>query len=205
MRKMAAFNGSIVMNLEEYLESLLQGEMVVGGSQPHKLMHHLAQEAMRITAVLNGDYHEPEEVRELFSKLIAKPVDTSFVLFPPFYTECGRNIFIGKNVFINFGCHFQDQGGIYIGDDVLIGSQTVLATINHGMLEENRADNYPAQIRIGKKAWIGAHVTILPGVTIGDNAIVAAGAVVTKDVPANAVVGGVPARIIKYLKTEANE
>ncbi len=187
------------MNTEELLEKMRQGMVVPGGTESHKLMHQLSQEALRITAELNGSYHEPEELRRIFEKLIAKPVDESFALFPPFYTECGKNTFIGKNVFINFGCHFQDWGGIYIGDNVLIGSLTVLATINHGKLAGERADNHPLPIHIGDEVWIGSHVTILPGVTIGDRAIIAAGAVVTQDVPADMIVGGVPAKIIKQI------
>ncbi len=187
------------MNTEELLEKMRQGMVVPGGTESHKLMHQLSQEALCVTAELNGSYHEPEELRRIFEKLIAKPVDESFALFPPFYTDCGKNTFIGKNVFINFGCHFQDWGGIYIGDNVLIGSLTVLATINHGKLAGERADNHPLPIHIGDEVWIGSHVTILPGVTIGDRAIIAAGAVVTQDVPADMVVGGVPAKIIKQI------
>lgn len=105
----------------------------------------------------------------------------------------------GKHVFINCCCHFQDQGGIDIGDGTLIGSHVVIATINHGMKEAERKDNFPAPVRIGKNVWIGSHATLLPGVTVGDNAIVAAGAVVTKDVASNTVVGGVPAREMKEI------
>lgn len=188
------------MCIEEVLEDLRQGKSVAGGSDAHKVMHRLSQDALRITAQLNSSYHEPEEISKLFSELIGKPVDDSFGMFPPFYTDCGKSIFVGKNVFINCCCHFQDQGGIYIGDDVLIGSHVVLATINHGQNPAKRADNFPEPIHIGNKVWIGAHATILPGVTIGDNAVVAAGAVVTHDVPANAVVAGVPAKMIKYIE-----
>ena len=188
------------MDIEQFLEDMRQGKMVEGGSEGHGFMHQLSQEAMRKTMELNSSYHEPEEVRELFSQIIGKPVDASFAMFPPFYTDCGRNIYVGKQVFINCGCHFQDQGGVYIGDGALIGSQVVLATINHGMSPDQRSDNLPAPIHIGKRAWIGSHATILPGVTIGDGAIVAAGAVVTKDVPANTVVGGVPAKVIRELE-----
>lgn len=187
------------MSMEEVLEDLKQGKPVVGGSDAHKVMHRLSQDAQRITAQLNSSYHEPEEIRKLFSELIGKPVDDSFGMFPPFYTDCGKSIFVGENVFINCCCHFQDQGGIYIGNHVLIGSHVVLATINHGQNPAERADNFPKPIHIGNQVWIGAHATILPGITIGDNAIVAAGAVITHDVPPNAVVGGVPAEIIKYI------
>lgn len=190
------------MNIQEYLEYLRQGNCVAGGTALHELMHRLAQEAMQITAELNNGYHEQEEIRRLFSKLTGKPVPRTFSLFPPFYSECGKNIFIGENVFINCGCHFQDHGGIYIGDGALIGSYVVMATINHGQKPSERSDNYPAPIHIGEKVWIGSHATILPGVTIGDHATVAAGAVVTKDVPADTVAGGVPARFIKKINTE---
>ena len=120
-------------------------------------------------------------------------------MFPPFYTDFGKNIHVGKNVFINSCCQFQDQGGIFIGDGALIGHSVVLATLNHGLAPEDRQNLYHAPIRIGKGVWIGAHATILAGVTIGDDAVIAAGAVVNKDVPAGAVVGGVPAKVIKYI------
>ena len=100
-------------------------------------------------------------------------------------------------MFINIGCKFQDQGGITIGDETLIGHNVVLATLNHDFNPAKRSDIIPKPIHIGKQVWIGSNATILPGVTIGDGAIVAAGAVVAKDVPPNTVVGGVPAKIIK--------
>ena len=127
-------------------------------------------------------------------------MDKTFGMFPPFYTDCGKNITVGKNVFINSGCRFQDQGGITIGDGTLIGHNVVLATLNHGIAPDERHDLFPAPIHIGKNVWIGANATVLPGVTIGDNAVIAAAAVVTKDVPANVVVSGVPAKVIR--KTE---
>ncbi|MCM1182038.1 MAG: sugar O-acetyltransferase [Roseburia sp.] len=188
---------------EELLEHLNQGRTVADGSGLHKLMVRMAEDAMRITMELNSSYHGPEEIRRLMSELTGKEVDASFRLFPPFYTEFGKNIHIGKNVFINCCCHFQDQGGVYIGDGTLIGSHVVFATINHSQCPGRRADNHPAPIRIGKNAWIGSHVTILPSVSVGDHAIVAAGAVVTKDVPAMSVVGGVPARMLKAVPSGA--
>jgi acetyltransferase-like isoleucine patch superfamily enzyme len=159
---------------------------------------------MRVTAELNGAYHEPDEVRKLFSRLIGKDVDEAFCLFPPFYTDFGKNITVGKNVFINSCCQFQDQGGITIGDDALIGHRVVIATLNHGIQANDRVSLYPAPTTIGNRVWIGAGAVVLPGVTIGDNAIIAAGAVVTKDVPANTIVGGVPAKIIKKIETVDN-
>ena len=187
------------MELSEFLDHLSSGKTVEAGSEPHQFMHRASQEALRITAEINTGYHTPEELRKLFSQLIGQPVDESFGLFPPFYTDCGKNIHIGKHVFINMGCKFQDQGGIFIGDGALIGHNVVLATLNHAMEPERRGDMLPAPIHIGKRVWIGANAAVLPGVTIGDGAVVAAGAVVTKDVPANTVVGGVPAKVIHYI------
>lgn len=188
------------MNLQVFLEHVNNGFPIPGGSRIHTFMVSLAHEAMRITSELNGAYHEPEEIRTLISKLIGKPVDESLAMFPPFYTDCGKNITIGKNVFINSGCRFQDQGGITLRDGALIGHNVVLATLNHGFQPEKRSATYPAPIVIGENVWIGANATVVPGVTIGDNAIIAAGAVVTKDIPANTVAGGVPAKVIKKIE-----
>ena len=190
------------MDLEAFLEHLNSGKPVPGGSEAHQFMHGVSQEALRLTAEINGSYHTPEELRRLFSQLIGAPVDETFGLFPPFYTDCGKNIHIGSHVFINMGCKFQDQGGIFIGDGALIGHNVVLATLNHAMSPKDRGSMIPAPIHIGTHVWIGSNATILPGVTIGDGAIVAAGAVVTKDVPENTIVGGVPAKIIRHLSEE---
>ena len=162
--------------------------------------NELFQEAVRMGMELNTKYHTPEELREIMGRLIGKKVDSSFRMFLPFYTDFGKNITIGKDVFINSGCHFQDQGGIEIGDGVLIGHNVVLATINHDLNPKENRKNHYAPIKIGAHVWIGSNATILPGVTVGDYAVVAAGAVVTRDVPAMTVVGGVPAKVLKVVK-----
>lgn len=187
------------MERDKFLEHMNDQKMVVAGSETHQCMSDLSQEALCITAKLNGSYHTPQEIVDIMTELTGTPVDASFRLFPPFYTDCGRNLHIGKNVFINSGCRFQDQGGITIEDGTLIGHNTVLATLNHERNPLRRGDLYPAPIKIGKNVWIGANVTVCPGVTIGDGAIVAAGAVVVKDVDANTIVGGVPAKKIKEI------
>ena len=187
------------MELKEFLDHVNRGLPVDGASEMQQYMTRLAHEAMRITARLNAGYHEPEEIRALFSELTGKEVDASFRMFPPFYTDCGKNITVGKDVFINSGCRFQDQGGISIGDGSLIGHNVVLATLNHALEPHRRSTTLPAPIRIGKKVWIGANATIVPGVSIGDGAVIAAGAVVTKDVPARTVVAGVPAKVVKEI------
>ena len=187
------------MDLQTWLKILDSGAEVSDDVEVRQMMHELSQEALRITARLNNSYHTPDKIRKLMEELTGRPVDPSFGLFPPFYTDCGKNIKLGKNVFINSGCRFQDQGGITIDDGALIGHNAVLATLNHNPDPEKRNNLLPAPIHIGKKVWLGANVTVLPGVTIGDNAIVAAGAVVTRDVEPNTVVGGVPARLIKKI------
>lgn len=190
------------MDLNEFLVQMNKGESVEGGSEVHQVMHRVSQEALKITSELNGKYHLPEQVRELFSKLIGKPVDSSFAMFPPFSSDCGKNIEVGKNVFINSGCRFQDQGGISIGDGVLVGHNVVLATLNHDVDPKKRGTLHPAPIKICNDVWIGANATVVPGVTIGEGAIIAAGSVVTKDVPANVIVGGVPAKELKKIDTD---
>ena len=187
------------MNIEELLRSLSNEEII--GEDPTVIdtMRYYSREAQKITMEINSVYHEPEELRSLFSKLIGKPVDEQFGLFPPFYTDFGKNITLGKNVFINAGCKFQDQGGIFIDDGALIGHGVVIATLNHDMDPKKRQALHPSPVHIGKKVWIGANATITPGVSIGDNAVVAAGAVVTKDVDADTIVGGVPAKPIKRI------
>ena len=188
------------MDTEQFKKQMKKQTYIVANSETHLHMHETAQRARKITAEMNNAYRPPEELRELFSKLTGKEVDGSFGLFPPFYADYGQNITVGKNVFINSGCCFQDQGGIEIGDNVLIGQQVVIATINHELNPQKRGNMLPAPVKIGDSVWIGAHATILSGVTVGNGAVVAAGAVVTKDVPENAVVAGIPAKIIKLIE-----
>ena len=190
------------MDISQFKQLTAQNASVAGGSEMHAFMHEAALEARRITTEINSCFHTPEELRALFSRLTGQKVDDTVSLFPPIYSDFGKNITVGKNVFINSGCCFQDQGGIIIGDGVQIGHQVVFATINHGISPEKRGDHHFKPVRVGNRVWIGAHATILPGVTIGDGAIVAAGAVVTKDVPANTIVGGVPAKVIKAIDAD---
>lgn len=188
------------MNLDEYLAHLNAGETVVGGSEAHLFMHDVSQEAIRICCEINGSYHEPEELAALFSELIGKPVPKGFALFPPFNTDCGKNIHLGENVFINSGCKFQDQGGVYIGDRVLIGHNVVLATLNHPLQPSQRSSLEPTPIHIEDDVWIGSGAIVLPGVRIGRGSVVAAGAVVTKSVAPMTIVAGVPAKPMKTIE-----
>lgn len=187
------------MTAEEFRDEVRNGGDIAANSAAHAYMHEQAETARKLTFAINGAYRTREELHALFCELFGYDVDESFRCFPPFYTDFGKNICIGKGVFVNSGCSFQDQGGIAIGDGCLIGHQVVFATINHSLLPAERGDMHAAPIVLGKNVWVGAHATILQGVTIGDGAVVAAGAVVTKDVPPNAVVAGVPAEIKKFI------
>ena len=186
------------MTNQEFLEYMNSGKEVIAGSDIHLKMTELSNEAMKITSELNNSYHTPEEIKVLMEKLTGREFSEGAYMFPPFYTDCGKNLKIGRNVFINSCCQFQDQGGI----TMLIGPKTVIATLNHHQNPNKRANLIPKPVKIGKNVWIGANATILPGVTIGDGAVIAAGALVSKDVEANTVVGGVPAKLIKRIQTE---
>lgn len=187
------------MDIEQYRKKVSSDGYIEGGSEAHLFMHGAARSAQRVTAEINAGCHTAEELRALMSELVGYEVDEGFGLFPPIYSDFGRNIKLGRNVFINSGCCFQDQVGIELGDGCMIGHQVVIATLNHDLMPERRASMIPAKVTLGRNVWVGAHATILPGVTIGDNSVVAAGAVVTKDVPANCVAAGVPARVVKRL------
>lgn len=188
------------MNINQFRKYMSENTYVETNSEIFKMFHKLSQEALKITNELNNKYHTPEEIVEIMSKLTGKKVDKSFRLFPPFYSDCGKNIEIGKNVFINSCCRFQDQGGIKIGNNVLIGHNTTIATLNHDKNPKKRGNLTPKAVKIGNDAWIGADCTILPGVSIGNGAIVGAGSVVTKDVPENHIAAGNPAKIIKKIE-----
>ena len=187
------------MELKELLRHFDRGDTLGEDPAVIELMRFYSRQAQKITMEINTRYHEPDEMAELFSELIGKPVGEGFGLFPPFYTDFGKNITIGDSVFINSDCKFQDQGGIVIDDGALIGHGVVLATLDHDLDPAKRQQLHPAPIHIGKRVWVGANATITKGVTIGDNAVVAAGAVVNRDVPPNTIVGGVPAKVIRTI------
>lgn len=186
--------------IQEFLAAMDSGEEVIGGSPIHYLMTAASERAMRITSRMNSNFESISQTREQFQELLHRPVPESIGVFVPFTTDCGLNTHIGENVFINAGCRFQDQGGIYIDDGALIGHNVVIATLNHSMKASERANLLPSPVHIGKNVWIGSSSTILPGVTIGEGAVVAAGAVVSKDVEPFTVVGGVPAKLIKAIE-----
>ena len=189
------------MTIESF-KAYVKARKALNTEEIHHFMDDMSNEARRITFRLNTAYHVPGKVRELLSELFGYSVPQTLRVFPPFYTDFGKNISIGENVFINACCHFQDHGVITIGDGCQIGHNVVFATLNHGLAPEDRKTTYPAPIILGKNVWIGSNATILQDVSIGDNAIIGAGAVVTKNVEANTIVGGSPARFIKSIENK---
>lgn len=157
--------------------------------------------AMAITATLNRlTFNDADEIRALFSELIGKKVDESFLLIPPFYTAGGDEIRVGRNVFVNQNCTFYDLGGLDIADDVMIGPNVSILTEGHPVPpSQRRASVVGKPIVIARNVWIAAGATIIGGVTVGENSVVAAGSVVTRDVPPNTLVAGNPARVIRSI------
>lgn len=158
-----------------------------------------------ITAVLNRlTFNDAEEVRALFSELTGQPVHESFMLIPPFYTAGGEEIRVGRNVFINQNCTFYDMGGLHIGDDVMIGPNVSIITTSHPLdPSQRRSVTIGKRIVIERNVWICAGATIISGVTVGENSVIAAGSVVTRDVAPNSVVAGNPARFIRSVDDQA--
>jgi acetyltransferase-like isoleucine patch superfamily enzyme len=193
------------MTPRDIFQRELAGEVIALSDPEYPKIAALITEAQCITAEMNTGYRDAGEVRGLFTRLTGAAVDASFWLLPPFYTDFGKNIRVGRNVFINHACEFMDRGGITLEDDVLIGPKVNLVTISHPLDPTTRRSTYCAPIVIKKGAWLGAAVAVMPGVTIGENAVVAANAVVTRDVPDNAVVAGVPARVVKHIYLDRPE
>ena len=185
------------MQRKDIFEREKAGEIISLDDPEYGKIAALITEAQKLIADINTGYRSPQEVRDLFSRLTGVTVDPSFWMLPPFYTDFGKNIRVGKNVFINHGCEFMDRGGITLEDDVLIGPKVNLITINHPMEPTQRRSTFCAPIVIKRNAWIGVGASVMPGVTIGENAVIAANAVVTSDVAANSVVGGIPAKVLK--------
>ena len=159
-----------------------------------------ARELMRCRKLcykINRTEPMTDEFNTLILELFEGRVESTSAFMPPLQIDMADNVHIGKNVFINNDFICMARGGIIIEDNVMIAPRVMVLTANHDLYNHNVLKCSP--VRICKNAWIGASAIILAGVTIGENAIVAAGAVVTKDVAPNTVVGGNPAKVIKEL------
>ena len=182
----------------DIFQRLLRGEAVSFNDPEYVTISNACNETRKLLVRLNAG-SDPEEIRDLLTKITGLKIHPSTLIFPPFQINYGKNTEIGKSVFINFDCTFLDLGGITIEDNVMLAPKVSLLSEGHPVAVNDRQTLTAGKIHIKKNAWIGANVTILQGVTIGENAVVAAGAVVSKDVPANTVVGGIPAKIIKTI------
>ena len=182
-------------NSTDIFERLRNGE-TIESTDPEAFKMKEASFATKKLLVQLNNSSNPAEIRNLLSQITGSAIDESVDVFTPLYINYGKHTKIGKNVFINFDCIFLDLGGITIENNVLIAPKVSLLSEGHPVSPGNRHALVPGHIHIKQNAWIGAGATILPGVTVGENAVVAAGAVVNKDVPANSVVAGVPAKII---------
>lgn len=185
-------------NDRDIFDRMKAGELFRLDDPEYPKVLEIVNRTLKLSAELNSST-DVNQIRERLSEIIGSQLDKSTTVFAPFYTNFGRFILIGKNVFINHACTCLDMGGIIIEDDVLIGPKVNLITENHPLDPANRKALICKPIVVKRNAWIGAAATIMPGVTIGENAVVAAGAVVSKDVPANTVVGGIPAKFIKQI------
>lgn len=183
----------------DIFERLSTGELLRKDDPEYGKFAEVVSRTIRLCVQMNATATDVDEVRSQLSEIIGSRIDVSTAIFPPFYTNFGQSIRMGKNVFINHACSFLDIGGITIEDDVLIGPRVNLTSENHPLDPGNRQTLIPKPIVIKRNAWIGAGATILPGVTVGENSIVAAGAVVSRDVPPNTIVGGIPAKFIRSL------
>lgn len=183
---------------KDIFERMMAGEPLRQNDPEYPDVMAVVAQTLRLNVQLNNSA-SVDETRKVLSEVIGKEIDSSTIIFAPFHTNFGRFIKIGKNVFINHACSFLDMGGITIEDHVQIGPKVNLITENHPLDPTDRKTLIPSAIVIKQNAWIGAAATVLPGVTIGQNAVVAAGAVVTADVLPDTVVAGVPARVIKHL------
>lgn len=184
--------------MRDIFERLKAGELVRLDDPEFYKVDEVVNRTLALSPALNAATGV-DEIRDRLSQIIGTSLDKSTTVFALFYTNFGRFISIGKHVFINHACSFVDMGGITLEDHVLIGPKVNLITENHPLSPTDRRGMLCKPILIKRNAWIGAGATILPGVTIGENAVVAAGAVVSKDVPDNTVVGGVPAKLIKTI------
>lgn len=179
-------------------ERLRNGETIPPNApEAYKMME--ASFATKELLVRMNSTADQNEVRKLLGQILHHKIDKSTNIFTPLYINYGQHTQIGKNVFINFDCTFLDLGGITIEDGVLIAPKVSLLSEGHPISPEERHSLTVGHILIKKNAWIGANATILQGVTIGENAVVASGAIVSKDVPDNTIVGGIPAKIIKTI------
>ena len=186
------------MKPDNIFERMKRGEVVPFSDPDYVQIATACAETKKLLLEMNNAV-DADSIRDCLKKITASEVADTVNIFTPFYVNYGKNTRFGTNIFINFDCTFLDLGGIEIEDNVMLAPGVKLLSEGHPIEPEKRASLSTGKILIKKNAWIGANATILAGVTIGENSVVAAGAVVHKNVPDNVVVGGIPAKILKEL------
>ena len=188
--------------------ALVKVEVSIDGGTPEsRELYGRVQRAVGLTERLNRiPYDDREAIRQAWIELTGAAVDEAFHLIPPLYSDHGLNIRVGRNVFINQACMLNDIGGIEIGDDVMIGPRVSLLTAGHPLDPgRRRRQIVAAPITIERNVWLGAGATVLQGVTVGSDAVVAAGAIVTRDVPPRTLVAGVPAQVVREIGADGDD
>lgn len=185
-------------NNKDIYARMLQGETIAPADLAAGNLGEVCYQTKKLLLEMNS-VAKYDDAINILSKITGREIDKSVMVFTPIHINYGKNLKIGKNVFINFDCVFLDLGGITIEDNVQIAPKVSIISEGHPIAPTQRKSLSAAHVHIKENAWIGTNATILPGVTIGKNSIVAAGAVVTKDVPDNTIVGGIPAKVLKSI------
>lgn len=188
----------------DIFQQCLAGGVIDKDSPSWREVEGVVADNAQLLHSLNSQPPDLAFARHTLSLMTLRPIDPTLTLATPFRCDFGRHLFLGRHVFINTDCLFVDLGGLHLSDHVQVGPRVTILTVNHPLDPAKRRSVQTAAVRVERGAWIGAGATIVPGVTVGENAVVAAGAVVTKDVPANTVVAGVPARVIKQVTASAS-
>lgn len=184
---------------KELLDKIQKMDFISNESEIFTEINKILENTLKLTSELNTGYKTPQEVRNILTEITGSKINDSIQVLTPFNTDFGRNIRLGNGVFINKSCMFVDLGGIELEDNVLIGPEVKILSVNHPLDPKNRRGVILKSVKIRRNAWIGAGATVCPGVTIGENSIIGAGSVVTKDVPSNTVYAGVSAKFIKNI------
>lgn len=182
------------------IEDLEKREYISYNDEIFKEINEILERTAKLAMELNMGYKSSKEVRAILEEVTGNKIDGSTTILLPFNTDFGARIKLGKDIFINKGCMFVDLGGIELEDNVLLGPDVKILSVNHPLDPSKRRDVILKNVRIKKNVWIGAGSTICPGVTIGENSVIGAGSVVTKDIPDNVVYAGIPAKFIKNIK-----
>jgi len=182
------------------LNKMLSGDVYDPGD---KMLSVMRSKARSLTFKYNQTTRAQKDERNDILHELFGSIEGSIKIEPSFNCDYGQNISVGDNFYVNFACVILDCAEVKFGRNCFIGPQVGIYTASHPInpIERNSGVEFAKPIVIGDNCWIGGHATINPGVTLGDNVVIASGAVVTKSFPSNVVIGGNPARILKKVET----